>query len=159
MIIYPVTEKTIVSNLSTDEIIHQLKLVTSAPALSKKDIEPNSMFLGNVDKDEFNISLKITTPNNFIPLIKGLVDPTKQGSIVYIKYELFFSSKMFLFLWSVVGVLITLFFLFVLKNTTYAAIAIFFTTVNYAITIFYFIKSVDESHSILMEALKKPQLP
>jgi len=159
MILYPVTEKTIVSNLSSDELIRQLMLVTSAPALSKKDIEPNSMFLGNISRDEFSISLKLNSPNNFIPLIKGIVDSTKQGSIVYLKYELFFSSKMFLVLWSFIGILITLFFLFVIKNHAYAAISIFFTALNYAITIFYFAKNVDESHSLLLEALKKPQLP
>ncbi|MTI21878.1 hypothetical protein E1176_12670 [Fulvivirga sp. RKSG066] len=136
------------------EVISRLKRLTCAPSLSKRDIDQRATFIGRVEQSTFRVSLKVDAPENFLPIIDGEIDETSMGCIVYLKFKLFFSSIMFLTLWSAICLLIFLFFLFIVHEKAYAITALLVGLANYFVTLFYFSKKVKESHNVLMQTLK-----
>lgn len=73
-------------------------------------------FTGIVNKDRFHISLKITRPNSFVPVIGGVIEPTSSGCIIFVKYKLFPATRMYLSFWLLFIFLFGLFAAFHLKN-------------------------------------------
>ena len=57
-------------------------------------------FTGWVKENRFRVSLKISKPNNYIPLVTGRIEPTSTGCLVFVTYKLFPVTKMFLVFWS-----------------------------------------------------------
>jgi len=154
MALLPIKNETFVSPLRASEVAHKLKSSTCPPALSKNEIDPLAVFIGSVKQESFKISLKVNAPENFLPIIYGSIDELSMGSIVSIKFRLFFSSLMFLTFWSGICILTSLFFFLIEENGTYGVIAIAAGALNYFVTLFYFHKKVKESHKALMSVLK-----
>lgn len=154
MNLFPVREETIVSPHSQDEVINRLKSLTTPPVLSKKDQDPKAVFVGQIFEKSFRLSLKINAPENFLPIVYGIVDKTSMGSIVFLKFKLFFSSLMFLIFWSSICLLACIFLLLIAKEITYGFLALFIGLLNYAVTMFTFNRKVKESHKALMNSLK-----
>ncbi len=150
----PVQNKTIVSPLKAHEVIQILENVTSPPSLDKKDHLPQSTFIGLVDQYYFRLSKRLKVPENFSPIIIGKVDKTSLGSIITLRYSLFFSSQMFLIFWSAICLIASLLFIFLFNETIYALVALLVGLINYAITIVNFNKKIRESHQSLLSVLK-----
>ena len=72
------------------------------------------VFNGNVKGNKFPISRKVTTPNNFLPLLKGRIEATPQGCILFLEYGLFFGAKLALITWSL-GCLLGMFLCFLVN--------------------------------------------
>lgn len=154
MNLLPVRKETIVSPHRQVEVINQLKLLTTPPVLSKKDEAPSAIFVGAILKSTFKISLRINAPDNFLPIIYGKVDQTSIGCIVFLKFKLFFSSLMFLVFWSSVCLLAGVTLIFIAKETFYGCLAFIIGAVNYVVTMTNFNRKVNQSHQVLMRALK-----
>lgn len=150
----PVRKETIVSPHHQSEVINQLTLLTTPPVLSKKDETPSALFVGKILKDTFKISLRINSPDNFLPIIYGKVEQTSIGSIVFLKFKLFFSSLMFLIFWSSVCLLAGASLVFIAGETLYGCLAFLIGLINYAVTLTNFNRKVRHSYQVLMEALK-----
>jgi hypothetical protein len=70
------------------------------------------LFVGWVNEKEFLVSIRPKRPNSFLPTMSGQIESASTGSILFIKYELFRSTKLYLSFWSlfiVVAGLITFF--------------------------------------------------
>ncbi len=106
----PIEEETIVSARSQAEIISILSRFTQV--VTGETVPESHIFNGNIAKDSFRISLKISFPQNALPLAIGKIEPTSKGSIVFLKYQLFPATKVMLGV--VGGILVTLAITFLL---------------------------------------------
>ena len=78
-----------------------------------------TVFTGYIKNQQFRISRSIRRPESFLPLMKGNIEATRNGSILFVRYSLFPSTLGYLMFWSVVAIgLAVLFFVFA-KNSAY----------------------------------------
>lgn len=149
MILIPAKDETIV--LPIDFITVFNKLVNQ---IDMDNGNPNKLFNGRINNNIFKISQKIKRPDNYIPLIIGKIEETSKGSIIFLKYRLMFSTKMFLIFWSVILILLTLFFSIMYEAYLYAGIAAVLGGINYAIVYYNFKKKVKINHELLIKLLE-----
>jgi len=108
-------------------------------------------FIGEWSDDAFKVFLKLKRPNNFVPVISGVITPKENGgSMAVVKYQLFPSSRNFLTFWTIITILITLFFAIPYQAYLYAMISFGACLVNYIITYENFKIQVRKSRRALM---------
>ncbi len=110
-------------------------------------------FVGQVEKYNFRIFRKITQPNNYLPLIFGRFEKTSSGSLIFLEYRLFQSTKYFLLFWSLVSLGMGLFLIFYQRLYLYAAISIILGISDYLLTKVNFQRYVERDKILLHELL------
>ena len=118
--------------------------------------EPEHPFLFNgwVKKDKFSISLKVARPQNFLPVMNGNIEETSAGSIIFVKYRLFPTSTAFLLFWSVITLLMAVFFGYI-GRYVFAGISIALGISNYAVAVANFKIQVRRSSRVLRSLFYK----
>jgi hypothetical protein len=119
-----------------------------------EEVETKFLFNGWIKGYRFRISRKIRHPENFLPLIIGRIESTSVGSILFIRYRLFFSAALFLIFWTVISLLLGLFLLILQQEYLYAAVAFSLGIGNYVIATKNFHIQIRSSRKMLNEALK-----
>lgn len=114
---------------SLEEVSDRLAYVTTDKLLLQNQEADRFLFTGWVKSDHFRISLKIKRPNSFLPIARGLVEPSSGGCMVLVRYELFPSTKMFLTFWCMFALLVGLYVTFQYKQWIYAASTLLFLIV------------------------------
>jgi hypothetical protein len=150
--IFPYYRQTLVSAFSQEQILERLMEVT------KEHIEAGYLagkyeFNGRIGDAEFQLSRMITQPNTFLPLIKGKIESTKAGSILFVTFEMFYTTKILLFIWTVIPFMIFLINLILLDGYFYALLALFFGLFNYVVTLANFHRQRRISMEILNRIL------
>lgn len=92
-------ESTVVARRLADATVERLLVHEPVPG---KEI----YFTGRVSEDRFYVSLKLTRPNSFVPIVSGSIEPTSSGCIIFLQYRLFPSVRLFLTFW----IILTFFF-------------------------------------------------
>jgi hypothetical protein len=110
-------------------------------------------FNGFFKKDEFRIFRALQAPQNFIPLVIGKIEPTSKGCIVFLKYKLFLSTRMFLVFWLLVCVFFTFFFLFYYPHILLAIVSFILGLLNYLIAVAGFRMHLKKTRKELHEIL------
>lgn len=154
--LFPFSQETIVSSYDAEEVYRRLWSVTEPTGDEEwePDVEEEALlFNGRVEKDKFRLSRKVKKANNFLPLIRGRVEATSLGSIVFIRYRLFLWTLSFLIFWSVLTTLFALYFLVYEKIYINAAISLLVGLANYVIAVLNFRKQVRISSHALREVL------
>lgn len=156
MKIFPLVRETIVSRNTAEDVEKKLWLSTypvkeGAYMPDKGDNE--FLFNGWINNRRFKISRRLKSPENFLPLIKGTVEETSMGSLIFLRYSLFFSSNFFLVFWSVVTLFLSFFFLIFYDKALYALIAIVLGLGNYVIAMANFSMQVKKSSQLLRKTL------
>lgn len=100
MTLLPNHYETFVLTQSSLEVIKKIREVTTSKILMQNQEGPQFRFTGWVREKRFRISLKISRPNNYIPLVVGRIEATSSGCIVFINYQLFPVTRIFLIFWS-----------------------------------------------------------
>lgn len=154
--LFPFIQETVVSSYNAEEVYRRLWSVTEPdvdeewePDVDEEDL----LFNGRVDKDRFRLSRKVKRANNFLPLMRGSIEATSMGSIVFIRYRLFIWTLSFLIFWSVLTTLFALYFLIYEKIYINAAFSFLIGLANYVIAVLNFRKQVRISSSALREVL------
>ena len=150
----PYRATTIVSAYSASEILAKLNEATRRGANFREKLDNAYKLNGFVGESVFQVSLIVGQMNSFLPLIKGRVEPTTLGCIIFIKYELFASSRILLLMWSFVPFLIAISNIFLLQNYAYAVVALAFALLNYGITIANFHKQCRISEKTLEKIMR-----
>ena len=102
MNLLPYERETIVVSKSAEEVLHHLKEASTKVNLVQNHQEhTQKIFVGSVHKTKFQLSTRPKRPNSFIPVMNGEVESTSSGSIVFINYTLYRSTRMYLVFWSV----------------------------------------------------------
>lgn len=95
--ILPVRRETLIIPEQREAVLKRLRANTGAARRSDPD---NKTFMGRVKENQIQISLQVNRPENFIPQISGVFEETSTGCILFLKYTLLFSSRMFVIFWS-----------------------------------------------------------
>ena len=101
----PSHDETLVLPLSAEEVFTRFSRVTrnDLTAIQDKSI----LFSGWVKEDRFRISMKVNRPNNFLTLIKGRTESTSSGSLVFLDYQLFPTTRLLVTFWLLFTLLFT----------------------------------------------------
>lgn len=83
--------------------------------------EHSLKFNGWVKEERFRISLRVHRANNYLPLIAGEIESTSGGSILFVDYRLFPTTRMMLLLWTMLLILGSLIFSYQTKNVVILA--------------------------------------
>ena len=155
---WPTAQETLVSSLSAAEVTRRLRAATLASAAPRTVPPPTAstvVFNGQVTKEAFRLSQRIARPNNFIPFISGVIEPTSQGCLLFVRYRLFTMTAAFLVFWWAV----TLSFAFYLAHYErlyhYAALSAGVGMVNYVVALLNFNKQVVISRRLLREVVDR----
>jgi len=107
------------------------------------------LFNGEVSHLSFRISQIINSPDNYLPLIFGVIEKTNHGSILFIRYRLFFGTRLFLTFWSIVTILGTLYFTIYEGHVKYAVVSLLLGLINYIVTVANFQQRIRKAREIL----------
>ncbi len=157
MRIWPTAQETLVLSSSAGEVTHRLRAATFASdqRTAVLPVPPAVVFNGQVTKTSFRLSQKITRPNNFLPFISGIIEPTSQGCLLFVQYRLFTMTIAFLVFWWI----ITLGFAFYLAHYEhryhYAALSAGVGAINYVVALLNFNKHVVISRRLLREVVNR----
>ncbi|AHM60636.1 hypothetical protein D770_11895 [Flammeovirgaceae bacterium 311] len=156
MQLFPYKQETFVLPYTADEALKRMRVHTR-PISGEYEFSTNEekrfLFNGVVKKGIFRISRRVQKPENFLPLLLGRLETTSVGSLLFVSYRLFFATAMFLIFWSVVCLLLTLFFLIYHQAWLYAGIAFGTGCVQYIIAIKNFSFQVNRSRQELEKVL------
>lgn len=154
MTLIPHKNETLVAPITALQAISRLSLVTQPASLNESKENPGILFIGHIGQSSFRISRKVNYPQNYLPIIRGSIEGSSRGCIIFIKYRLFFSSTLFFTFWTSMTFLIGLFFTIFSRDYWYAAIAFSSGIANYTVTLLNFNKQVKLSRAALDKALK-----
>lgn len=82
----------------------------------RRSEQGEKLFTGSLKEGKLQISLQINRPENFIPQINGHFEESTTGCILFLKYTLIFSSRMFVVFWSITAFLFAFFLWFMSSN-------------------------------------------
>lgn len=152
----PLKNEIIVLSLSAEEVeqllwLHTYPVEEGALMPDKPEIE--FLFNGWVKHQKFKLSRKIRSPENFLPIMKGRIEETSLGSLVFVQYSLFFSSIFFLVFWSVVTLFLSIFFIVFYNMVLYGIITFGVGVTNYVVAVANFNIQVKKSSRLLHDML------
>ena len=81
--------------------------------------ESKLFFNGWVQENRFRLSLRGQRANHYLPLVIGHIESTSSGSILFIDYKLFPTTRLLLTLWTVLLTLGSIMASYQLKNMLY----------------------------------------
>ena len=97
--IYPHESETLVVALTREEIFLRL-----AKGIGNREVErgiPKTL-QGWVNDDRFEMTVRLRRQQLFFPLIRGRVETSSKGSLIFITYSLFPGTRLLLSFWSIV---------------------------------------------------------
>lgn len=145
-----------VSSLQINEVMRRLDLVTDQVNYSDEPelkYREGYLFNGSLDQNKFRLSLKLDRSDSFLPLIKGEIEPTGKGSIIFLNYSFFPATEFFLGFWGVITFLLTVFFLTFDQDWVFAVLSSLVGICNYAFAFMNFRRKVKESQKIFKEMM------
>jgi hypothetical protein len=155
---FPYHSEVLVSALSTMEVERRLEKVTQDVNFLdyEQRIRKGFKFNGRVDEGSFRLSLAIDKPDSFLPLILGNIEETPKGCILFLRYRLFPSSSFFLGFWTVVTLVLTVFF-GLSHKPIYAGFCFLACIGNYSFAWNYFKRKIKISQEIFHRILNVDQ--
>ena len=135
------------------DVIQKIHKLTTTKMLLQNQEGAQFRFSGWVRENAFRISLKISRPNNYIPLVVGRVETTSTGSIVFVNYKLFPVTKMFLLFWSFFTVLAGFITSYQYQSFLYLGISIIILGVIHWVTWSNFYIQLKHTRQTLLEVL------
>jgi hypothetical protein len=147
--------ETLVSALSKEEVLDRLAAVTRGTRTEGlPEIRP--LFNGRVEEDGFRLSQVIEKGDNFLPLLLGKVEDTPRGSIIFVRYQIFATTRFFLWFWTLVLLAFSLFFLLVTNQFLQGGACLFLSGVNYALAVLFFHRQLVPSKKLFQEVINFP---
>jgi hypothetical protein len=109
-----------------------------------------------VEEDGFRLSRVIEKGDNFLPLLLGKVEETPRGCIIFVRYQIFATTRFFLWFWTLVLLAFSLFFLLVTNQFLQGGACLSLTGVNYALAVFFFHRQLVPSKKLFQEVINFP---
>lgn len=151
---FPLEEETRLLDLDESQL--QAKFKKHIKLVDRKSEDEDSddfLFNGIWNDEEFSVSIKVRVSNNFIPIIHGKYMPADDGILLKLSYRLFPATKRLLAFWTILTILITLFFIGIHQAWLYGAISFGFCLVNYVLSIENFKSQLRKSKRRLEQML------
>ena len=151
----PFGRETLVCALSKEELLERLSSVTRGTrAEGLPELRP--LFYGQVGDHGFLLSRVIEKGDNFLPLIQGKVEATTRGCILYVRYQLFSTTRFFLWFWTGILLGFSLFFFLVSQQFLQGGACLSLMLVNYALAVFFFHRQLVPSKKLFQEVINFP---
>ena len=133
---YPSEKETRLVSISDEQLFENFeKHIKPLKAKAQSEESKDFHFVGAWNKEGFSLSLKLKTANNFIPIINGNFLMSEEGVLIKLTYDFFPATKKLLMFWTILTLLITLFFVGIYQAWLYGAISFGFCLVNYILSI------------------------
>jgi hypothetical protein len=158
----PYYSETIVLAFTTDEVEFLFRDATEAsrePKVEEKKSKREKLFNGIVKNQHLSISRKIDSPENFLPIIKGSIEATTQGSILFLEYRLFFSTLLFLSFWTFICLVSGSILFFLGENNPIGLYLLLFGLAQYILCMFFFYRQVEKSRDVIYQLLQTKKMP
>lgn len=136
ILVLPFTEK-----YAQDKVLSELAI---PPGSEKKS------FSGWIEGNTFELTRHLNRPDNYSPIIKGVIDASSKGIIIFLNYKLMFSTRLFLTLWTVILIFFMFFFYFKYDAHLYGAISLLMAIINYLVVYLNFKKQVAVCHDLFV---------
>jgi len=135
--------ETLVLPFPSEEVfdIINLNTITRHASQEYKD----QLFIGSISKRKFRIYERLNRPDNFLPVIRGRIESTSKGCIIFTSYNLLFSTALFLSFWTIVTLFLFILFLFEFNQILYAALSLLACILNYVFASNQFNRKVKKS--------------
>ncbi len=152
--ILPIRRETVVLVHPPEAVVDRLRAVTKQ---GRRDGLSTSqgLFMGKISDHAFDITRILDRPENFLPQINGTIEETSSGSILFLKYTLQFSSKMFVTFWSLTSAFFAIFLWFIQSNFWLGLGAVCALAVNLIVTHVNFQRQYLISRKLLHQLLDK----
>lgn len=161
MQLFPSHSEILVSSMSKEEVLQKLGKVTKN--INYLDFEANKedtyKFNGTIQEDGFSISLIIKKADSFLPLIKGRIESTKTGIILFLDYSLFPGSVFFLAFWSVICISLSALFSYFIPKPELATGIFLVGALNYWFAWAHFKQKIKISQELFYKLLNEPESP
>lgn len=132
---YPADEEVRLIPTGKEQLLQALdRHVEPIDRKRQKESDKSYLFTGAWNEQGFSISLKLKISNNFIPIISGEILDSEEGILIKSRFNLFPATKKLLLFWTVLTILITLFFVGIYQAWLYGAISLGFCLVNFILT-------------------------
>ena len=151
----PFGRETLVSALSKEEVLDRLAAVTRGTR-SEGLPEIRPLFNGLVEADGFRLSRVIEKGDNFLPLLLGKVEATPRGSILFVRYQLFSTTRFFLWFWTGILLGFSLFFFLGSQQFLQGGVCLSLMGLNYALAVFFFHRQLLPSKKLFQEVINFP---
>lgn len=151
----PFGRETLVSALSKEELLERLAAVTRRTrAEGLPELRP--LFYGQVEEHGFRLSRVIEKGDNFLPLLLGKVEDTPRGSILFLRYQLFSTTRFFLWFWTAILSGFSLFFFLGSQQFLQGGVCLSLMVLNYALAVFFFHRQLEPSKKLFQEVINFP---
>jgi hypothetical protein len=99
----PSYSETIVTTLTTEEIAIRFQQVTAETVQWDQEFKlpQDKIFYGYVQATHFQIAARNMRLLSFNPLVLGKIEATKNGSILFLRYQLFILTRLLVLFWTV----------------------------------------------------------
>ena len=150
---FPSKEETRLIDINKHQLQSKLKKHIKLVDKDYDDDTGDYLFNGIWNDDEFSISLILKISNNFIPIIHGQYMHSESGTLIKLNFNLFPGTKRLLMFWTILTLLITLFFIGFYQAWLYGAISFGFCLVNYILSVENFKAQLKKSKRMLDKML------
>ncbi|MGF1533682.1 MAG: hypothetical protein ACFCUI_08255 [Bernardetiaceae bacterium] len=149
----PERNQTLVLPLDAQEVVKRLERITR----QEEDAATGSHQMhGIIDTEGFCLSPILQQPNNYVPRLVGRIEATSRGSIVFLSYQLYGSTQIFLWVGTILLFLLGLAFALLFAQYAYALLTALAMGFNYWIALVSFERQVQQMHQNLYAALTNP---
>ncbi|MFM7628766.1 MAG: hypothetical protein ACKO44_04555 [Algoriphagus sp.] len=159
MYLLPFRSETLVSALSKEAIQSKLARVTHY-ALEKSNKGDNAyrlgsqmLFNGQVGDGTFRISRILRKGDTFLPLISGRVEATPRGSLIFLRYGMFPSARLFLLFWTFLLLALAVAYGMGLQQVGKGLVCFALSGLNYGLALFFFHRQVRRSRELFLEVI------
>ncbi len=95
--LYPRETETLVLPFSPPEVAQRIEAVLDQPFV---DDGSHKVVEGSVNHEKFNLNIRTRRHEFFMSLIRGTMEPTSKGTLVFITYTLFPGTRALLTFWT-----------------------------------------------------------
>lgn len=101
--VLPYFSETIVTSLQIEEVTALFQHVTAESVQWDQEFKlpEGKLFYGYVYKNHFQLAARNMRLFSFNPLVLGNIESTKNGSIIFLRYQLFVITRMMLIFWTI----------------------------------------------------------
>ncbi|HEX7014354.1 MAG TPA: hypothetical protein VF191_02520 [Cyclobacteriaceae bacterium] len=97
--ILPHVSRTLVTVLQPEDVFDRMRGATTRQLLTQNLAPEQVRFTGVVQPERFAISMRVNRPNSFLPIVRGRIEATQSGCLIFMKATLFPSTRVYMVFW------------------------------------------------------------
>lgn len=97
--ILPHASRTLVTILQAEEVFDRMRRATTRQLLTQNLAPEQVRFTGVVQPERFSIAMRVNRPNSFLPIVRGRIEATQSGCLIFMKAALFPATRVYMVFW------------------------------------------------------------